>query len=200
MPDPCRAPASATPSRATRAPTTLDVPHPTYSCGTCPRSPSLAPLSVPPTIHARITTRRLWHYHSRSSAHVPTESSHLRCHSPPPALAQQFAHAHAPTLPSLHKTGLEPRGFFLYRARVAGAVARPQERYHFSVSKPCSTHVASFLFWTSVPLWRAHFSLPFAARIATPARTCARAAHAPTTDDERRDVRSAGVADWKTAE
>ena len=121
-------------------------------------------------------------------------------HAPPPALAQQFAHAHAPTLPSLHKTGLEPRGFFLYRARVAGAVARPQERYHFSVSKPCSTHVASFLFWTSVPLWRAHCSLPFAARIATPARTCARAAHAPTTDDERRDVRSAGVADWKTAE
>ena len=37
------------------------------------------------------------------------------------------------------------------------------------------------------------FSLPFAARIATPARTHARAAHAPTTDDERRNVRSAGV-------
>ena len=46
----------------------------------------------------------------------------------------------------------------------------------------------------------AHFSLPFAARIAALARTCARAAHAPMSDDERHDVRSAGVADWKTAE
>ena len=43
----------------------------------------------------------------------------------------------------------------------------------------------------------AYFSLPLAARIAAPARTCARAARAPTTDDERHDVRSAGVADWE---
>ena len=119
--------------------------HPTCSCGTCPaRAPSLAPISVPPTIYARITTRRLRYYRGRSSAHVPTaESSHLRCHTPPPALAQQFAHAHAPTLPSLHETGLELQVFFLYRARVARAVARPQEQYRFSVSQPCK-HARSF--------------------------------------------------------
>ena len=79
----------------------------------------------------------------------------------------------------------------MYRARVAEVGARPQEQYRFSVSQPCSTHEASFLFRTSVPLWPAHFSLPFAARIAAPARTCACAAHAPTTDDKRRDVRRA---------
>ena len=41
----------------------------------------------------------------------------------------------------------------------------------------------------------------FATHCATPSRTHARTTHvrARTTDDERRDVRSAGVADWTTA-
>ena len=97
----------------------------------------------------------------------PSENDPLTSRRPPTnvgvspqLLAQQFAHAHAPTLPSLHKTGLEPQGFFLYRARAAGVVARPQGQCRFPVSQPCSTRAsASFLFRTSVPLSLAGCSL-----------------------------------------
>ena len=106
------------------------------------------------------------------------------------------AHAHAPAASFFAQQGWG-RWSDLHRAGVAGVVARPQEQYRCWVSQRCSTHAASFLFRTSVPLWPALFSLPSAEHLAAPARTRARAAHAPTTDDERCDVRSAGVADLR---
>ena len=116
-------------------------------------------------------------------------------------------------LPPPHRSGapLAPcTGLALLRSlrthSDAAAIALPN---------PAARTQLSFLSWTFVlcpSLAGTFFFFFFAARLATPARahafrgaschtsTHARAARARTTpSDERYDVRSAGVADWKTA-
>ena len=126
------------------------------------------------------------------------------------------AHAHTPAIAS--STQEWSSSCSLHRTGVAKITAHAQRRCRHSTPQPCGTHATFFLVLDLCPLslFGRHFFLLllllFAARLATPARahafrgaschtsTHARAARARTTpSDERYDVRSAGVADWKTA-
>ena len=141
-------------------------------------------------------------------------------HAPPLALPQQPVHAHVPTAASPHAAaststavcarararscllcscllckGLESLGIFTQgwsrrRSRC--------ERIGKTNLFPSPAAHAAFSCFGLLSLCGRHFSPPIRS---TPrhASTHARAAHARTTDGERRDVRSAGVADWKTS-
>ena len=170
----------------------------------CPAHVSpLAPLDVADYLRP--------HYHTPSLA-LPLQFAHAQvpAATSPHAtagIAQQFVHARAPACASSAQGWSRSRS--LHRTRVAG-LAHAQERCRYSAPQPCRTHTAFFLFRAFVLLWPAlvsDFCPSLAGTLFFPFRgtprhasTHARAVHArTTTDDERRDARSAGVADWKTA-
>ena len=159
--------------------------------------------------HARVATA------GEASGESPGAASSFKAAREVGAIAQvrfhdrlKFtAHRNAPTQirAGLHGRFLPCHQRHGTRAGVAGVICTGIESQEplcahnktipFWVSQPCSTHTASSLFRTSLPLWPALFSL--LSRHASPcqhARAHALRTHRrPTTDDARRDVRSAGV-------
>ena len=141
-------------------------------------------------------TRRRWHYRSSSCTRTCPQSHR---HTPPPALAQQFAHAHAPAAAFFVPQGLSRwwSSLHSHRAQGAGVAGWSLIRYARTgtmplLGSPALQHARSFSLVSelcpSLVFVRHSFLILFAARLATPART-----HAPRraarTDDRRRTTR-----------
>ena len=125
------------------------------------------------------------------------ERAHRR--APPPALAQQLAHAHTPAACLLY-TG--PESLHAHKnTRSSRTHTLPQPSF-FAQDRCCCTRTGTraaaplsgssasqhahdtFLVSPSAPLWPAFFLFPFAARLAKPARTHARAHERPVITED----------------